>query len=56
MTMIAFCYLQHLCLKEREKKGGQSSRTTTATKLAGRPPPAGQPVSPRLDLLPALWC
>jgi SRSO17 transposase len=55
MTMIAFCFLQHLRLQERGKKqGSQIRRATAAAELAHHPPPAGQPVPPHMDPLPTL--
>ncbi|HEX2528497.1 MAG TPA: IS701 family transposase, partial [Geminicoccus sp.] len=57
MTMIALCFLQHLRLQERGKKQeSRTRRTTSATKLAGRPAPADRTAPPYLGLLPTLWC
>jgi SRSO17 transposase len=53
MAMIAFCFLQHLRLRERGKKRGRPAGTAAANPARG-PAPATRAARPRPGLLPEL--
>jgi SRSO17 transposase len=54
MAMLAFCFLQHLRLKERGKKRGRPPGATTAAEPARRPPSAARAVPRRPRPVPVL--
>jgi SRSO17 transposase len=54
MAMLAFCFLQHLRLRQRGKKRDRPVRTAAATKLAGCPAPAARILQPRACPMPVL--
>jgi hypothetical protein len=55
MTMIAFCFLQHLRLRERGgKRARAGGRAATAADLARDPAQAARAVQPRPCPLPVL--
>jgi SRSO17 transposase len=53
MAMVAFCFLQHLRLRERGEKRGRTAGAAAAADLARGPAPAARPARPRP--LPVLW-
>jgi SRSO17 transposase len=56
MTMIAFCFLQHLRLAARGKKRARPAGTAAAADPARGPAPAARAAPPRPGPLPPLWC
>ena len=54
MAMIAFCFLQHLRLRERGEKRGRTARTAAPTDVARGPAPDGRALPRRPDLLSPL--
>jgi SRSO17 transposase len=54
MAMLAFCFLQHLRLKERGKKRGRTAGAAATADLARGPAPAARPARPRPRPLPVL--
>ena len=54
LAMIAFCFLQHLRLRERGEKRGRSRRAAAAADLARGPAPAARAVRASRSPLPVL--
>ena len=54
MAMIAFCFLQHLRLRERGEKRGRTTGTAAAADAARRPAQAARAARPRPGPLPML--
>jgi SRSO17 transposase len=55
MAMVAFCFLQHLRLRERGEKRGRIAGAAATADLARGPAPAARPARPRPHPLPVLW-